>query len=687
MDNHKKNNKMNNNQNNKMNNKMMNSIKKINEKINNKIKIDEKKNNRYLNESEEEQKKIRSIIDLQEEKKLKSICSKDNDCKSNEVCAFNENDEKHYCIPNKLYLGCLKSKDKMYRHISSTNDSDVKDIQSCNNFVRKLNNPEIIYDYIVYKSKVETPIKKQSIQVNLKCGNMKLVSFPYSDNFEEECNVYNEICTIKPKKNMINMIKSNLDNCTKEYHLEIKYKCDIENREKIIKVPIDKEKIEDMTIELTCPIDGENSKYQAKCTAFTLEDNNQMNLASSFDSFIIQQKCELPSYLVPNIIKDLDAYQLKKKDTLQKKVEKFEDIISEDEEDLAKKKALQYMLDYEKKYNKKISYQDALSHVKRIIEHATNEASLSSSTSYWDSTTGLNKIPLERKNGIYNDNVIGNNKIYNSYSEILNDSSVENQINNADYIVYFNNNDTIPEYRRGKGYVLTQPILYENNKNTIDTWMNQENAITLIRKFKWDTTTGLNKIPFERSNDKYDNLVRVGGVDKIYNSFSEVLNDPNVQAQLDNSNYVVYFFNIDSIPPYRRGKAYILTHAILADNNKLSINTWSTQSNAITLINTSEQSTNDRNAELINDAASDINSLQESISNSMNELKNLYDKEINQLSKQDDEMDKTLNMMTQRIQNLNYQSQVNKTIIKYMYIILIVVFIIALAYFVYMYKQ
>jgi hypothetical protein len=583
MDNHKKNNKMNNNQNNKMNNKMMNSIKKINEKINdkinNKIKIDEKKNNRYLNESEEEQKKIRSMIDLQEEKKIKSICSKDNDCKSNEVCAFNENDEKHYCIPNKLYLGCLKSKDKMYRHISSTNDSDVKDIQSCNNFVRKLNNPEIIYDYIVYKSKVETPIKKQSIQVNLKCGNMKLVSFPYSDNFEEECNVYNEICTIKPKKNMINMIKSNLDNCTNEYHLEIKYKCDIEDRKKIIKVPIDKEKIEDMTIELTCPIDGENSKYQAKCTAFTLEDNNQMNLASSFDSSIIQQKCELPSYLVPNIIKDLDAYQLKKKDTLQKKVEKFGTIISEDEEELAKKKALQYMLDYEKKYNKKISYQNALSHVKRIIEHVTNDSSSSS----------------------------------------------------------------------------------------------------------WDSRTGLNKIPFEMSSTRYDNLVRVG--ETTYGSYSEFLNDISVKAQLDSANYIVYFYNYNTIPENRRGKAYILTHAILADNNKLTLDTWSTQPNSITLINTSVSSKNDQSTYLIDIAASDMNNLQESISNSMNELKKLYDKEINQLSEQDDEMDKTLNMMTQRIQNLNYQSQVNKTIIKYMYIILIVVFIIALAYFVYMYKQ
>lgn len=522
---------------------------------------------------------IKKAINRQESEKIKKAsCKKDRDCGTDEVCAFNENDEKHYCISNKLYVGCLKSKDKMKSSVSSIQENDTKDIQSCFQFARKLNNPEILYDYITYQPKKETSIQKSSIEVDLKCGDMKLVNFPYEENMTESCDVLNENCTLTPNKSMMSILKNNQSTCQKDYHLNVSYQCNVENRKKNIKIPIGKNPME---IKLTCPVDqGEDSKYKAKCTAYTLGDMDQVDLTSSFDAHKSQEQCAThASFLVPNIIQDIGAYKMKRDEKLNTSIQKFSNIINADEEDLAKKKALQYMLDYEQKYHQKISYADALKHVKSIFEHASNETTASSES--WNKTTGLNKIPFPISSSIYDTlTILGTNKTYTSYEEVLADSTIMTQRQNGDIIIYFAKNDS-------------------------------------------------------------------------------------------------------AIPPSKQGKAYITTYDFLITQNKFSPDSWETVANCITLISTSSTSENKRSAYLSSLATSTIHELEEDLEVSLHKLNEIQDFESAQLEDKTNEIDKTINLITQRIKTSNYQSEMNKKIIRYVYILLILVFIITVAYFVY----
>jgi hypothetical protein len=546
-------------------------------------------NNKILIEEENNQKKIKEKINNEEENLIKNLkkCKKDNDCKNDEYCAFNENNDNHYCIPNKIYMGCLKNNDSMHRFLKASDKKYSENINNCIDFARKLNNNEIIYDYIHFKPKIETPIKKNSIHVDLNCGNMKIINLPYEDSFKEDCDSANENCKVVPKDNIEKILKNNLPNCKKDYHLNVNYTCDIENINKNLKIDLTEKNINKLEFNLKCPIN--ENKYESQCTLFSLKDEDNVNLDKIFDSEIVQQKCNYASYLVPNIINDINEYNLKKNKKLEKSMESFNDIISADQEELNKKKALQYMVEYEKQFNSKISYDEALKYIKSTIENLTNE--------------DTSKI--------------------------------------------------------------------------------------------WDITTGANKIPFENNSTNYSNFTRIGGNNKFFttNDPNEVINFvKSTYTQTNYPDYIVYFSNSTLNNP-NAGKAFALSFEDLKKANKVESSSWiyniqttsgGTGGSAFTFINILPSSETKRSNYFTDLTTMNYNEVQKEINNSLQKLNYYQEREENIITNKSDEIQKNINYMNQRIKNSNYQSNMNKQIIRYLYILLIFIFIITLAYFVYM---
>ncbi len=553
-------------------------------------------NNKILEEEEKIQKNIKNRLHNLEKNVIKNLkkCKKDNDCKSDEYCAFNENSENnHYCIPNKIYVGCLKNKDSMHRFLKASDKKYSENINNCIDFARKLNNNEIIYDYIHFKPKVETPIKKKSINVDLKCGNMKVINLPYEDSFKEDCDSSNENCKIVPKDNISKILKNNLENCKNDYHLNVNYSCDVENIDKNLKVPINKDNIDKLTFNLTCPVNQKENKYESQCTLFSLKDEDNINLDKIFDSQIIQQKCDYASYLIPNIINDMNEYNLKKNKRLEKSVESFKDIINNEEEELNKKKALQYMIEYEKEFNTKISYDEALKYVKSSVEKLTS---------------------------------------LDTSSQDLSSQDISNV---------------------------------------------------------WDTNTGLNKIPFENNLQNYSKFERIGSGNRTFTNITQLLNFvKSTYSLLSYPDYIVYF-NPSTNNQSNSGRAYALSFNDLKNANKIESTSWINSimnggGPTITLINKLPYSETKRIKYFSSLTSKSYDVLEEEIKDSLEKLKDyqLFEEQLN--NNKDDEIQKNINYMNQRIKNSNYQSDMNKKIIRYLYILLIFVFIITIAYFVYL---
>ncbi len=553
------------------------------------------KENKYLSEEEENQKSIKKVLSEEEKQKLGVKCIKDNDCGSDQVCAFNENDENHYCISNKLYLGCLKDNYKLNRYISSVQDSDVSNMEGCYKFARKLNSSDILYDYFVYRPKTKTPITKDSVKIKLKCGDMTLIELPYEESFKAECDVDNEICTFIPKDNILAMIKNNVDNCKNNYHLEVRYKCDVENKENLIKIPI--KDYNNISFKISCPInDDENNPYKAKCTAFSLSTEAQTNLDKAFDTTKVPAECKNPSFLVPNIITDLAAYRAKNKEKIEKNMEKYESIIAEDEYELNKKKALQYMMDYEKQFNQKISFQDAFARIKSQVEHL--ETTITSNN--WPSTpSGAN--------------------------------------------VYLN----------------TLPL------SDVSSYNSPYKNMTLLNK-----------------KDTSGSYILLNNYTELY---TLLISDPSY----DSYDYI-FFFPKETYTGQFSGYAYgasvnFLTNLnIILDKDKIK-DLWSTVPNTYTIMNISTTTSTKYDTYMATKLKTDYDELSKAINNNLNKLNELQLQDQSDLDGQKSDVDSLITMMNQKIKNLNYQSDVNKQIIKYLYYFLIAVFILAIIYFVYQY--
>ena len=532
------------------------------------------------------QKALKSEIASQESAALlKKRCSTDKECSNDEVCAFNENDENHYCISNNLYMGCLKPSAKIHRYIESVQDNDVKDMQSCYDFARKLNNPEILYNYVTYRPKKVSRVLQETIAPKLKCGDALIVNLPL-DSFQKECDVNGENCDLVPRDSIQKMIQENASNCQApaEYYVEIQHMCDTEAAPTISKYPIKKDsKTTDLKFRVSCPGSAENKEgYKAVCKAFSMKPEDDVDSAANFDGDILPQQCQAPVYLTPNLITDMAAYRMKKSNQVAANLESFNAVIQDDEEELTKKKAIQYMLEYQQKYGKTITYSEALDHVRANIENAENMSQ--SCSGIWDSNTGLNRVPFIPASSAYDEmTVLKDGVTFPSKQEVIDyvctSSSYASSSSYPDYIVYFAQN-TSNGTRAGKAYALSFDQLKSYDKVMTDRWEESPNNITLI------------------------------------NSSSAT------QSKINN-----YFGTMGS---------------------------------------------------------RDYSLLEESINDSLDRLSTLRRVDEEAILEKKNNMEKMINLMNQKIRNSDYQSDVNKKMIGYMYTFLIIALLAVILYFIYM---
>jgi len=138
-------------------------------------------------------------------------------------------------------------------------------------------------------------------------------------------------------------------------------------------------------------------------------------------------------------------------------------------------------------------------------------------------------------------------------------------------------------------------------------------------------------------------------------------------------------------------KAYAISFEELQSKNKVESTSWinsilNGSGPATTLINNSFASATKRNNYLSDLVKTNYEDIQKEMDYSLQKLQEYQTLEEKLLNEKNDEIQKNINYMNQRIKNSNYQSDMNKRIIKYLYILLILIFIITLAYFVYMSK-
>ncbi len=533
-------------------------------------------------EEEQAQRSLKEEINAQEANLLKKRCSSDKECSTDEVCAFNENDENHYCVSNNLYMGCLKSDAKIYRYIESVQDNDVKDLQSCYDFARKLNNPEILYNYVTYRPKKVSRVLKETIAPKLKCGDALIVNLPL-DSFQIECDPNGENCDMVPRDSIQKMIQENAGNCKDpaEYYVEIQNMCDTEAAPTISKYPIKKgAATTDLKFRVSCPGGAENKDaYKAVCKAFSMRPEDDVDPAAIFDGSVMPQQCQAPVYLTPNLITDMAEYRMKKSNQVAANLESFNQVIEDDQEELIKKKAIQYMLEYQQKYGKTITYSEALEHVRTNIENAENMSQ--SCSGMWDSTKGLNLIPFISMSSIYDElTVLKNGDVFPSKQEVI-DYLCANytSANYPDYVIYFAQ-DTANGAKSGKAYTISFEKMKDMDKVLTEKWEQSPNNITLI------------------------------------NSSSAT------QSKIDN-----YFSTM---------------------------------------------------------ASKDTAQLQNSINQSLDRLATLQRVDEEAILEKKNNMEKMLNLMNQKIRNSDYQSEVNKKMIRYMYTFLIIALLATILYFIYM---
>ena len=274
----------------------------------------------------------------------KKLCFNDTDCSAGDICAFDKNDLNHYCIKSEkseLYQGCIVNNKGL--NTVETKSPDIHNIRNCINFARRqINEDGFNNNYFIYKPKKKTFVDTTTINIYLKCGKEILAVLPYEDYFELKCSDNMEECRLVSKDNLFNFIKQNIKNTPckdfNDIYLEYDYLCDNENVRLSQKVKVkDNQKV---IINISCPVNKENEKYQTKCASIYIDDANFKN---NVDNSVPLQKCSTPLYKTPFIVKDKTKYEVLLKNKAQREKEMVQNEIDNKMEELTKLKIEKYM--------------------------------------------------------------------------------------------------------------------------------------------------------------------------------------------------------------------------------------------------------------------------------------------------------------------------------------------------------
>jgi hypothetical protein len=443
-------------------------------------------------QEEEEQKRIRSELEAEEEKVLRR-CKKDADCSSDEVCAFNESNELHFCIPNKLYVGCMNDggweKRKPTYKTASTEKVDIESVEKCYGFARRLNDSTHKYQYVVYRPRKDPAvIDPKKVTVSLVCADRVILDFPFEDSFDYSCLVEQQMCVIRPLKQTVALIEKNRTRCTdpnSDFHLEVRYQCVGYEDEGVVKVPLPPGATIS-PIQLMCPVKESDRDFAlGECTAFGYDDIAEVPLDSMMDRNTIPQTCSAPVYMVPNLVDDLDTYHEYVQKSLRKKSAEIESMVQSDESDLQKMKAIQYALKYEATTGKKMDYKEAFG---RVVEHVETSIPCDDVRN-WEKML-MNRSPLNLTNLDFSQlDFIGENLM----SEDAIRLSACALPTKPDYIIFFSESSTdATKQKKAYGVSLETIISMEeaSGKNVVMTnnWYPATGVVVYVNK-SYETQT------------------------------------------------------------------------------------------------------------------------------------------------------------------------------------------------------
>lgn len=414
-------------------------------------------------------------------------CNLDTDCENGFSCSFNENDLNNYCVSNdinNLYYGCLKNND--LEMIETKSKDSSFDHLKCIDFARRqVNKDGIEFNYMVYRPKKNVFVDTTTINIYLKCENEILAIIPYNDYFNIECHNNQQNCVLVSKNSLANFIIQNSKNCNKNIHLEIIYECENENLKKNLIIPINKNNIDKININLDCPIDGNNDKFKSKCGALYLDksafdkDNITLNTPLS--------ECKNPLFTVPRIINDINNYKKVKSKDSNNKIQEYNSKINKKMEDLKILEAEKYIKLKEIQTGKTISLEEALS------------------------TINLN---LQDKWKIYNNYDAAQNifsdtlkdQILTYYGKVytLKDAIDTASKNNQNYFVWYHNSYPLDNYASKLFFI----DIYFDNKDILNkkNWVKDENVTTGILKIHLEFISNNEKEDDDETDDNKEDL-------------------------------------------------------------------------------------------------------------------------------------------------------------------------------------
>jgi len=417
------------------------------------------------------------------------ICNTDKDCDNNNICSFNPDDLKHYCINNeieKLYMGCIKD-DSYINNFETVESKSINssDYMKCIDFGRRqINKDGMEYNYMVFKPKKDVYVDTTTINIYLKCDGLLIAVIPYEDFFDINCENDQTNCTLLSKKSLLNFIIQNTQNCLgKNIYLEVIHECENEKVKNIQNIPININSNESIKIELKCPI--EIDKYKPTCQAVFI-DNNGLENNNVIDNNTKIYECQKPIYKLPVIVNNVDNYKRLKKKQSSIELKKYDTQINEKINDLKKLEAEKYMRLKTIQTGENISYETAY----KIIDKYSISKLINSSTNNWNIFKNY-----DAAQNLYDLNEKDNFLTYYGKVYTLQDALKVVNDNNQNFFVWYHNSFEFNDYASKLFFI---DIFYVDDKLlTKSNWVRTDNV-----------TTGLIKFDLEHFEDQESNNIQ-----------------------------------------------------------------------------------------------------------------------------------------------------------------------------------
>jgi len=408
----------------------------------------------------------------------KRNCKEDSDCDNN-ICAFDELSLNHYCINNdinELYYGCLNINEaNKVDSIDSNSELEHNNYKNCIDFSRRqINSDGLEYNYMVYKPKKKLYVDTTNINIYLKCDNEILAVIPYLDYFDLKCNNTQENCTLESKEPLLNFIKQNTKNCSKNIYLEVIYECENEGIKKKELINVNLDSNDSIKINLKCPIELNNEKIKSKCSALYLNKSKTNNsIEKLIDTTIPLNNCNNPIYTIPRIVQNINKYKKIKTKESNIEIQEYDKEIDNKVKELKRLKANKYIKLKKIQDGELINEEDAYD----IINKISLDKLLNNSKENWKFYKNF-----DAAQNLYDDVNYSSSLKYHGLVYTIDDAVKIANENNENFFVWYHNSYELDNFASKLYFIDINEI--EDDKLMKSNWESHENVTTALFKFE-----------------------------------------------------------------------------------------------------------------------------------------------------------------------------------------------------------